>query len=647
MGGVRKVAMTVAALLALAAPRASRNATSWELGQVTAISAPGAASPQQVWASADPSDALRLIVCGRMSDPADNLDAGYVSTSIDGGAAWKRTLLENSTRWVTEESCAYGRAGLAYFIAGASHFYDGVPHHKTGHMHFYVSSDGGLTWRRTWTRVNGWLDWTSTADSYSPQHHRDAVVVFANQGTDRLGRWFENQPVAVASKDGGRSFSGLIAPTTPHFTYTSVWAGGNVVLSDGTVLFATSAARVPIGTSESEWGQGEVAVEVFAFDPASRQLRSRAVVRLRHGVPIFTASIAQDRSAGRFRRRLFVAWVEEEPRRSALWLATSDDGGYHWRSRAILRGDGTEQPASCTSEAPIDEVRLATASDGALGITWIENRALVRFSISRDGGATFAAPVVIARSNTAVAVPFEAITWDDYWLDAELDVESGRPNPQGRWSKVLGLGIVMGPNTLSDISLVADRSRRFHVFWIPPRGAAHVLLTRTVAGGVGRLSRLSYLAASAACRSRSVAALVHPALPRALPSVKLSNARDVTASIALDPVRYAYNASTHVGVMDVEITNVGHETLHAPLLLLAIDPHSDFGLARVTSAQGRLQGQAYWEIGALLPRGGLAPGARSRPLHVAIRLTNVRGFPSNYLAGDAFSMAVRLYQRER
>jgi hypothetical protein len=639
--------MTVAVLLALAAPKAIGTTTSWELGRVTAISARGAANPQQVWASADPADASRLIVCGRMSDPADNLDAGYVSTSIDGGATWKRALLENSTRWVTEESCAYGRAGRAYFIAGASDFYDGVPHHETGHMHFYVSRDGGLTWRRTWTRVNGWLDWTSTAVSYSPQQHRETVVVFANQGTDRLGHWFPNQPVAVASQDGGRTFSGLIVPTTSQFTYTSVWAGGNVVLSDGTVLFATSAARVPIGTSESEWGQGEVAVEIFAFDPASKQLRSRAVVRIRHAVPIFTASIAEDRSAGRFHGRLYVAWVEEERHRSALWLATSDDGGYHWRSRAILRGDGTEHSASCTSDAPVDEVRVATASDGALGITWIENRALVRFSISRDGGATFAAPVVIARSDTAVAVPFEAITWDDYWLDAELDVESGHPNPQGRWSKVLGLGIVMGPNTLSDISLVADRARRFHVFWIPPRGAAHVLLTRGVAGGVGSLSRLSSLAKTTACESRPVAVLERPALPRALPSITLSNARDVTASIALDPVRYAYNASTHVGEMDVEISNVGHETLHAPLVLLAIDPHSDFGSARVTNAQGRLQEQAYWEIGALLPRGGLAPGTRSRPLHVVVRLTNVRELPSNYLTGDAFSMAVRLYQRER
>lgn len=640
---VRRLLLTAGMALVLVALAASRTEV-WYLGRVTPVSAPGAASPQQVWAGADPSDASRLIVCGRMSDPADNLDAGYVSASSDGGATWRRTLLENSTRWVSEESCAYGRDGRVYFVAGASDFYDGVPHHATGHIHVYASRDGGLTWRRTWTRKAGWLDWTSTADSYAPRSDRDTVVVFANEGTDRLGHWFARQPVAVASDDNAKNFSALIAPAASRFTYTAVWAGGNTVLPDGTVLFAASSARVVHGASENGWGNGEVAVQVFAFDPNSRTLNSRAVLRVLHGVPIFTAAIAQDRSSGRFRGRLYIAWVEERQRRSALWLATSDDRGYHWHTRVIAHGEGTDFPADCTQRAPIDEVRVATAPDGDLGVAWIENRALVRFSISRDAGETFAEPVTLARSDTAALVPFEAITWNDYWLEAELDVESGKPNPQALWSRVRGLGVVMGRNTLSDISLVADRSGRFHVFWIPPQGAAHALLTRTVTGAGGEPSSVLSSGPVAACSLRSAAGLARPAVPSAPPAIALAGARDVTASVAIDPIRYGYRATTHVAYADIEIANTGRTTLHAPLILLAIDPHSDFGTARVANARGLLRGHAYWDVSALLPAGGLAPGKRSKPLHVAVHLSGVREPPSNYLTGDAFSMALRLYE---
>jgi hypothetical protein len=609
------------------------------------VTGPGSASPQQVWASADPADAARLIVCGRTSDAADNLDAGYVSASNDGGATWRRTLLENSTRWVSEESCTYGRDGLAYFVAGASNFYGGVPHHETGHEHVYVSRDGGEFWRRTWTRADGWLDWTSTADSFDPQHGRDTVVIFANQGTDRLGHWFAPQPVAISSTDRGRSFSPLIAPPPTPFAYTAVWAGGNTVLPGGTVLFATSAARAPRTGRETGWGAGEVAVEVFAFDPATSTLRSRAVLRVRHGAPIFTAAIAQDRSEGAHRGRLYVAWVEEEKRRSALWLATSDDRGYHWHARAILRAAGTEYPADCTADPPVDEVRVATAPNGALGIAWIENRAIVRFSISRDGGRTFAAPVTLAQSDTSVLVPSEAVTWNDYWLQAELDVEAGKRNPQGLWARTLGLGVVMARNTVSDISLVADRDGRFHAFWIPPRGSAHALVTRTVAGGAREYAASLRGGNGASCASPSVAAAVHAATPHAISPPRIAGTRDVTASVSVTPIRYGYDAATHTVHADVEFVNTGPATLRAPLVVVAIDPHSDVGRARVVGAHGRFAGFPSWNITSLVPRGGLAPSRHSAPLHVIVRLNDVRELPSNYLSGDAFSMALRIYER--
>ncbi len=590
------------------------------LGPTIRVTTASAAAPQQVWAAADPRDSRRLIACGRMNDPADNLDAGYVITSNDAGLTWKRTLLENSTRWVSEESCAFSPGGTAYFIAGASDFYAGEPHHETGHMHFYVSRTGGAQWIRTWTRNDGWLDWTSTAAS------RIAIVVLANQGTDRLGHWYDPQPVAVVSTNNGRSFSKLITLPASPTVRTAVWTGGHVTLADGTILFSTSTAYRD--AKRAGWGNGPVAVEIYAFDPATQTLTSRAVIHTRRGVPIFTSAIAQSASG-----RLFVAWVEEEQRTSSLFLAVSADNGAHWKTRRIAEGAGTSYPASCTTGPPIDDVRLA-ASGQNVGALWIANRSSVRFALSADDGATFGAPQTLASADTSRLSAFEVLPFNDYWLDATLLSESGHPNPQAQWSRTPGVGVVMSRSTLRDISLVAASNGSFHAFWIAPTPASFTLYTRTITISGAPEHAHAAPQPPGGCAQVNAAAMASPALPLALPQPTVTGARDVTASMRIEPVRYAYDAASQTVSADVRVTAGAKPAIAGRLLLVGLRVHSDFGTARAQNANGRIKGQPYWNV----------TGA---PVHIVVHIEHFKNVPSNYLFGDGFSMAIRILRLQQ
>src|SRR5712671_6401680 len=82
------------------------------LGPIVRASAPGE-NISQVWAYADLMDGQHLIICGSFSYPQLNVLYGYVYSSPDEGASWRRALVDDSTHWVSEESCTYGENGQA------------------------------------------------------------------------------------------------------------------------------------------------------------------------------------------------------------------------------------------------------------------------------------------------------------------------------------------------------------------------------------------------------------------------------------------------------------------------------------------------------------------------------------------------------
>lgn len=93
---------------------------------------------------------------------------------------------------------------------------------------------------------------------------------------------------------------------------------------------------------------------------------------------------------------------------------------------------------------------------------------------------------------------------------------------------------------------------------------------------------------------------------------------------------------------DVVLANKGTRIIRAPLALLMIGLHSDYGVPVALNASGTKQGQPFWDASASLPIAGLVPKAASKPLRLHFKLLHFR--PPGAIEADAVAMQVRITQ---
>src|ERR1700675_1246029 len=161
-------------------------------GPIVRASSPGE-DINQVWAYADPIDGQHLMACGAFAYPQLNLPYGYVYSSSDAGSTWHRTLVDDASTFVSEESCTYSEDGQAYFVDGDSDTTTGEPRHEWGHLQLFASGDHGMSWKRAGARLQGWVDWTFLAALPADRDHASSLAVFGNAATDRLGHWWKHR----------------------------------------------------------------------------------------------------------------------------------------------------------------------------------------------------------------------------------------------------------------------------------------------------------------------------------------------------------------------------------------------------------------------------------------------------------------------
>jgi hypothetical protein len=406
--------------------------------------------------AADRDRASHLIACAyvvRADGQVDNVF--YVS--FDRGATWSHTLTMPKS---VDPSCQIGLQGTAF--AASIHDVarpDGV---SDSFLVVHRSLDGGRTWQPSSMTIDTRsVDRTylTVDDTSGPRRGRVYVHGYTRGEKDAEGRASPVSFVLYTSKDDGKTFDHAVlrAGTQPGAPWFFVANG--VVASDGTFValtaqvdkkksnmsYRTNAASAPAGVDgllevvRSRDGGGTVdattITDVF-YDWRVPQLSM--------------SSLAIDRSASRFKNRLYAAWPDARiDGHTQVFFASSDDLGRTWTSPRVVNDDTGVLPSG---DRPNHFMPMIVVNkNGVVGISWYDRRDnadnlgyFQRFSASLDGGATWLPSIrVSTHANLTEA------------LDKRFN----------------------GGDTAG---LTADADGGFHPLWIDNRTGVHQMWTATV-----------------------------------------------------------------------------------------------------------------------------------------------------------------------
>jgi hypothetical protein len=602
------------------------------LGDVIRISDP-TVNIEQIWAHADPTDDRYILVCGSLSYPQRNVWHGYAYSSAHGGTTWRRSLRDDSTRWVSETSCTYSKDGRAYLADGESDTSTGEPRHEWGHLQLFASDDHGLHWTRAGTRADGFVDWTSLAAIPASSSQGRTLAIFGNAATDKLGHWWRNRPVALDAMDDARSISAPVA--APSLSVGS-FTGDSVVLPDNTALFLTGSRGENAKNKSAE-------MKIYAYGPTDRHLLARAVIRKAAGHFLSLGpALVRDGSDGEFRGRLYAAWAEFDDHGAQFWLASSSDDGYHWTSRPIL--SVPRRGAECPNDQPPDgDIRLAVNPAGALGVLWSNGDRTVLFASSVDGGERFGPSQIVATHGSGQIVASDAIGLDEWMFGESLAVAAGKSAVPYVDTRHLGLSVRMSePVGVSELAIVANSAGGFHAFWCGlDANGVRSLMTRLIGSptrSAGVNADLTGAIENQTCMNSPQR--LRPALP-APPAFFTDHPQlDLTRSFNIQVERFQYEPQSHIVTVSVSLLNKRDTVVRGPLSLFGIGVHSDYGTSVPLNATGMRQAQPCWDASKSVETDGLPGHAASQPIELKFRIDDFRRLP---LPGDAVAMQLRVY----
>jgi hypothetical protein len=179
-------------------------------------------------------------------------------------------------------------------------------------------------------------------------------------------------------------------------------------------------------------------------------------------------SLARDATREKFRDRLYAAWTDTRPPRPRILVGASSDGGKSWSPpRAVNDAPAAKAHGRLDDYMPT----VAVNGDGVVAVTWKrrfrdEDDAEVRFTASRDGGATWLPSVLVAAARGEVegGVPRVAL----------------RPTDDGKSPGSRSMKLFKGGDTSG---LAADAAGVFHALWADQRSGIGQVFTATIAVG--------------------------------------------------------------------------------------------------------------------------------------------------------------------
>jgi hypothetical protein len=542
------------------------------------------------WADMDgsPSKPGTIMVCGTRTIPSRNAAEGFVYLSADYGSTWREVLVDASTQWVSEHSCAFGPNGNAYFLSSSSAFFHGLPHHDQGRSRLYRSSDDGLNWRET----GDWpfIDFSSTAVNTADESGRGIVYIFANDintSDPASGPGL----LTFSPLDVGLVHSTILATDNEHGRLFSATPTASAVLRNGWVIGVFRTSRCP-STGPRPWTDTAAIRDVIelvrSIDAGLSLELPTAISAPRRLGQLSEPTLAVDRSSGPYQGRLYVSWAENSKLHVQVMLATSDDGGATWRHRPIEVLPDSARELGLGSSPGMTPPSIVVNKQGIVGVFWVEREGnCPYFAASGDGGDSFSPKKRIAPC--AVLSKVESGWYRHYlftWPASEANARGAR-----RDETRLGLRIEMRVQSLTPTSMVADDQGNFHPMWLAMRQGGSQLWTTEV-GMQGDSP-------------------TDPAPPAGLV--------DVSQSVALEFSKNDFNPRTNALSVEVIVVNRGPVTLAGPFLLRTTRIESTLGIVASTEKLDETANDCQFKPHSYVIRQrSLVPGGRSPPTRVSI-----------------------------
>jgi hypothetical protein len=547
------------------------------------ISPPGGGWYPWYEAAADPTDPNRLIVCGSKWDAKDNALYGFVFSSLDGGKSWSPALEDKNSTWVSEQSCAFGVNGKAYFVSEASKVIDGFPHHNVGTTRIFVSNDGGHTWVSA--AETSWADYSASVVDTVPGPNQNRLYTFFND--DDFGKIDpakdQSEPSGnriglITFKDGDQQVTGpVVNPNMRALGLQGSYPENALLLKDGSLLSlyfgGPTGAGLTLGVVRTNRDRAELAAPVVVVsrrEPQQEQFCSGD-------------ASAYDRSQD----RVYVAYPTFQDGRCTLMLTVSADGGATWsEGQLILQPDtvshGVQNPA------------MAFNRNGILGVMWRDEPVsdCWYFAASADKGKSFTPAQALSQ---CVAGRPPSLTESNAFLRmvGTLWVPSDPSKPESSSGRLVpGLQVLDARDTVwRNDSLTATSDGVFHPVWIE------------VGSGEGQLRTAAIIVGASG---------ETPSDPLPL---REKGSRDISQEVA---VLYGgdqhYDISSSTLTVEVVLENKSSKPMQAPIFLKALTLDSKLGKLKIANASNGASGPgAIWDLSNAVPSGGLQPGATTEP----------------------------------
>lgn len=519
---------------------------------------------------ADSENPKNLIICGTKWDALLNVPFGFVYASSDGGTTWQSVLEDRNSAWVTEQSCAFGSKGRAYFVSEASKIVDGEANHALGTTRLYVSTDAGQHW--TQTLKTGWADFSTSAVSITSGR---LYTFFHTPDTMEPGRkWGTNVGLLVFSADG-KSVTGPFFDTAiQDFNYRGTYPSDAIALRSGAVVALYQAM-------DASGGEGRLAI-IHADQSLAPSLETTVISRTILGKDcdsLDRGSLAYDAE----RDRLFVVYgdgCENGP----IMLALSDDEGRTWTNGVALTNVDKLQ-------RKIVSPSLVAGQNGALALLWEEGWYSGKWLLSAIRDLKLVEPPIELSDGVS---KFE-ISNDSLWF--QVAQSNTHQTGYSRFRPPITLNVV---SNLNDVwrgsGLVASYNKVFAIWSSGDTRGMHLYGGLLNPWGVGSKQQN--------------------------PTAQNATETDVTEQTVV-----LYGEAQHfdntTGTVEVCLTlgNRGDKPLKLPIRLEAREIKSSVGVVSILNATNGLPGVgASWDISDSITGHQLPPRTNSLPFCLSFHL---------------------------